>query len=163
MTGWGNATGLDKFPWDSTSKARVKALWADGESAGQIACAISAEFGRRVERNAVIGIIHRGKFESPMSKKPVDRSRKTPRRAPARMTYGPELPDITLPPAEGDAIRAFGRPVRLLDLGANACRWPLGDVRESGGVTFCNAAQYQSGPYCVPHMRCGTRPGAYRE
>lgn len=165
MTGWGNAVGLDKFPWTDISRARVKALWAEGVSALHIAAAISAEFFHKVERNAVIGIVHRGKFESPMSKKNLRvqaghsaRSNLAPRpggpRKPAVKRDGPELPDISLPAAEGDSLLAFGRAVPLLRLDDNGCKWPIGDR----DFVFCNAAQVDGLPYCVAHCRCAYRP-----
>lgn len=161
MTGWGNAV-LDKFPWNSTSLSRVKALYREGVSTRTIAVTVSAEF-QPVGRNAIIGIIHRNKFESPMSKthKPpgmASRSNlepppKRPRKAAVNRD-GPELPDISLPPIEGDALVAFGKPCRLVGLGDSSCRWPLGE-RE---FMFCNATAVEGHPYCVAHCRVGFRP-----
>lgn len=170
MTGWGNAVGLAKFPWTDISRARVKALWANGVSATNIAATFSAEHSRKVERGAVMGIIKRGKFESPMSKKNLrvqagqsSRSNLEPRpstpRKPAVKRDGPELPDITLPPVDGDAVLAFGKPCRLVDFGDSSCRWP---VTEERPMLFCNAVQYEAKgvtyPYCVDHCRCAYRP-----
>lgn len=165
MTGWGNAVGLAKFPWTDISRARVKALWAEGVSATSIAATFSAEHSRKVERGAVMGIIKRGKFESPMSKKNLrllaghsSRSNLEPRpstpRKPAVKRDGPELPDITLPPIAGDALLAFGKPCRLVDLSESSCRWPLGE-RE---FMFCNATAVEGHPYCVAHCRAAFRP-----
>lgn len=167
MTGWGNAVGLAKFPWTDISRARVKALWADGVSATSIAATFSAEHSRKVERGAVMGIIKRGKFESPMSKKNLrllaghsSRSNleprpSAPRKAAANKADGPELPDIALPPVDGDALLAFGKPCRLVDLADSSCRWPVGEDRP---MLFCNASAVEDRPYCVRHCRVAFRP-----
>jgi hypothetical protein len=161
MTGWGNAI-LDKFPWDSTSLARVKDLYREGVSTRQIAITISAEF-QSVGRNAVIGIIHRNKFESPMSKThklvgarsnlaPVPRKRT--REDAAKDNGPPKSKPIALPAVEGDALLAFGTPCRLVELRAQSCRWPLG-VKD---FMFCNAEQIEGFPYCERHRATSSRP-----
>ena len=133
---------------------RVREAWSRGVSARTIAADLTRD-GVATNRNAVIGIVHRHGFESPMSacnkpKRPAGTPR--PRRARAKpVPVPPPKPDwrgeIALPASEGDAIKAFGKPCRLWEL-VDGCRWPLGDTREAAGVTFCNAVQIKGLPYC---------------
>ena len=146
---------------------RVREAWGRGVSARAIAADLARD-GIPTNRNAVIGIVHRHRFESPMSacNKP-KRPAGTPRPRRARAKPVPVLPppkpdwrgEIALPASEGDAIKAFGKPCRLWEL-VDGCRWPLGDTREAAGVTFCNAVQVGGLPYCATHTRLAYQPYA---
>lgn len=59
--------------WTDARVARLKALWADGLSASQIA----DELGGRITRNAVLGKVHRLQLPT----------RKTKTRAPVRPSF----------------------------------------------------------------------------
>jgi hypothetical protein len=170
--------------WDKVAKTFVKSIWADislvarvrdmwglGISAANIANTFCGE-GLVTNRNAVIGLIHRHKFDGPMSRKnqalkpkpapkPRVRGSKAARMSDAALASRPK-PDwrgeLILPASEGDALVAFGKPCRVWELEPSSCRWPLGSERDKGGTTFCNDGAIEGMPYCGPHMRCATKP-----
>lgn len=49
--------------WTDEARTEAKRLWLDGFSAGVISETIRRDFGLRVSRNAVIGVIHRMKLQ----------------------------------------------------------------------------------------------------
>lgn len=168
--------------WDKAAKRVVKSIWADislvarvrdmwgrGVSAREIAAALCRELGKTITRESVMGLCHRRKFESPMSRtnKPHrQHGEPRPRRANhnaarkrAQLAVAPK-PDwrgeLKQPPSEGDALKAFGKACGLMD--RTGCAWPLGDVREPGGVTYCNAETPDGLHYCIGHARVMYRP-----
>ncbi len=70
------------FPWDDTSRARMKHLYlVDGLSAGLVADALAKEFSCSVSRSAVIGALHRLNIKRPTTAKPrVEKDRVMPPR-----------------------------------------------------------------------------------
>ncbi len=161
------ATWVVKPRWDDISRAVIRELWAKGESARRIAAELTERGlpdAKPVNRGAVMSVIHRHGYESPMSiknrPKPVPAAPRPKRSRYAKPddelhppTRGPVLP---LPPAEGDAARAFGVACRLVELRPTSCRWPLGQTRTPEGVTFCNA-EAPKGSYCEIHAQVAVR------
>lgn len=77
-------------------------------------------------------------------------ARRWPRRAPRITPVGnaapPGVPDD--PPAGG---------IRLVELQARSCRWPLGDPSHPG-FRYCGANSIAEGkPYCAAHARIAYR------
>lgn len=137
--------GVEFFDWTESTVIRLKSLWADGLTAGQI----SNELG--ATRNAVIGKVHRlglaGRARPPSPKKTVRvkseriapfRAPKPPRYAapkPHAETSGPFecteivdlLPDTDIPVEQRRTILTIER---------HQCRWPVGDPTSSD-FFFC--------------------------
>ena len=154
MSGWTNKRVLD-----------LTEMWSAGLSASQIA----ARFGD-ISRNAVIGKVHRlglpgrlvkvrtssrgfiiqpSNFNEPKPKKfqsqPPNPHADFVRRLEAEMKISIKHEPVE-PPADC-------RNVPLLDLHANACRWPTNDAAPGETHLFCGAEQEENSPYCAPHGR----------
>lgn len=145
--------------WTDDRVESLKALWADGYSATQIA----AEFGD-VSRNSVLSKIHRvGAAVRSKGYRHGDAPPKTKRKLPAptvavklRAFDATEIRDLP-PPSSDDATTAFGEPVDLFGLTAVMCRWP---INEGSPFMFCGAMPMPGTPYCSKHCACGfNRPG----
>ena len=145
--------------WTDELEARLKRLWREGLSGGQIAKTFSAELGRCVTRSAVIGKlnrlgvcrdvrprkdgVHAGALLSARLK-----SEHMRRRAPKR-----EAPSAVRParPRVGDAfVLADGQAgVAFMALEPHHCRWPCDGP--DGGTLFCGAPKRAGGSYCASH------------
>lgn len=153
--------------WTTAQIAEVARLWSEGRSASQIAVVLC------VTRNAVIGVVHRQKMPSRMTRV----------RAPATLVPPAEkqhrqrgktfaLANGWRPPIFRSPIPVKARPVpqdflgvSLLDLAwvdgipAN-CRYAHGD----GPFVFCGQDVQQHSSYCPEHHRiCYGRPAATPE
>lgn len=56
-----------------------------------------------------------------------------------------------------DPSARASRACSLLELTADTCRWPVGDVGEPG-FFFCGQPPLEGAPYCGPHCRKAFRP-----
>lgn len=138
--------------WSDDRVATLCKLWFDGLSASQIARRLGG-----VTRNAVIGKIHRlglgGRGGSQTSRPSCRASRVRVRRArhaPAACTRpAPATPVASLPEEPGIAAD-------LIQLGAHACKWPIGDPKRSD-FSFCGRPA--EGRYCTVHAQLSVRPG----
>ena len=62
--------------------------------------------------------------------------------------------------------KKFKRPISIIPIrlhpldkiGANDCRWPIGDLK-TGDLHFCGAKTTGIGPYCVEHTRVAFTAG----
>lgn len=116
--------------WTDERIDELKVLWAEGLTTGEI--------GKRlgVSKNAVVGKAHRLGLKGRPS--PIKRNGAAePAAKPARQKAAPAKE----PPKK---IRS------VVDLSAQACRWPIGDPREPG-FHFCGAPSIPSKPYCAEH------------
>lgn len=124
---------------------RVKRLWADGLSAGQIA----RQLGNGFTRSAILGKLSReGVLRKKRQHTSPNQSRAQPRARPKtsqRLEVHPV--EVRLPvasPATGG--------VPMLDLSSRACRWPLWDHKETGAPDFPHCGQHKTvGVYCEKH------------
>jgi GcrA cell cycle regulator len=146
--------------WTDTRIEHLKALWAYGRSASEIAGLLG-----EVTRNAVIGKVHRLGLagRKTTSRQPAPR-RTSPRRdrsgrvelrqPPARFvrTSSPLPPDN--PP-----VAALMLPLRQLR--DDQCRWPVGDPRKAG-FGFCGCQKGPGVPYCGHHAAIAYNPAARR-
>ena len=141
--------------WSDTRVTALQSLWLDGLSASQIAKQLGG-----LTRNAVIGKVHRlglsgrrrpsepGRLE----RQPRPRTPAPPRPLSAKgRPKPPPLPSRSEPPPEGPGLVSS-----MVQLGAHACKWPIGDPK-SEAFTFCGRAS--EGRYCLAHERLGTRAG----
>lgn len=161
--------------WTDERVEILKKLWSEGRTAAEIA----SELGG-VTRNAVIGKAHRLKLsgraspiqQSAKKPKPANSNaqqtakkdkpakvaavkkiaaapaarpdRKEVQKAVQQSVIAPVLPEVI---SEKDKNR---KRVALVDLGANQCRWPLGDPREKG-FGFCGCRSDAGEIYCAEH------------
>lgn len=159
------------FDWTPESVVQLKALWADGLSAG----AIAAEMGG-LSRNAVIGKVHRlgltgravmraprapapprpqrqAPFRPSAPKPPPQPKYAAPKKAATDDDTGLESDGIT------DIVEDTDIPVAqrktLIELRADSCRWPVGDPASSDfffcGDTSAKRSDVKPMPYCPKH------------
>jgi GcrA cell cycle regulator len=153
------------FDWSDEAVARLKALWADGYSAAQVAAILGCD-----SRSAVCGKI--GRLGITRDGKPVlteeekrqrqeeyNASRRQNRRVllrPGRSSaYGGDLQvvhdhGLHEAPAIDDLAIPKAQRRTLLELTQNTCRWPVGDPG-SPDFFFCGAAPKHNMPYCPTH------------
>ena len=140
-------------PWNDKMVEKLKKLWADGLSAGQIADRIPG-----VTRNAVIGKVHRLGLEgrNTRSRKPSSkRQRRPPEQSPWR-GYRPRkkkpMPEFELAPlppaAEYDVARKT-----LQELGDRECHWPISDPKIPGPLYCAVSPCVRGTDYCEVHFR----------
>ena len=138
--------------WTDERITLLKALWADGLSAGQIA----GELGG-ITRNAVIGKVHRLGLVGRAARTP--RAASTPRapryvpRPAVRQSgdFPPVAPEPE-PPAVVDDLEIPAEQRRtLLQLTPDTCRWPIGEP-STPDFYFCGAKP-GDGVYCPHHAR----------
>jgi GcrA cell cycle regulator len=141
--------------WTDESIALLRKLWAEGVSAS----AIAAQLGGGISRSAVLGKINRlrrlASSEMPSKTRPRNTALREspndlPPAAPARRPRGQREPQ-----SERLCAAAKARGKRLLELGNDSCRWPLGNPG-TARFLFCGAAGADLGrgiPYCPRHMR----------
>lgn len=163
--------------WTDDQVLKLRALWADGLSAGQIA----RQLGPGHNRNTVIGKVHRlGIVRSPEAAKPTMRaqaartatqsrttpaSAPTPRKpAPARQAAPPAAaPAVSLAPepTSSSAPLPESSPSTLVQLDTSCrCRWPLtgfGTDRpmlDGADTLFCGALRRaEDDEYCPSHRK----------
>jgi GcrA cell cycle regulator len=140
--------------WTDARTERLKALWADGRAASEIAALLG-----KVTRNAVIGKVHRLGLagRKTTSRKSVPR-RTSPRcsglrQPPARFVR----PATSLLPPPPPPAAALMLPLRQLR--GDQCRWPVGDPREAG-FGFCGCRKAAGVPYCAYHAAIAYNPAA---
>jgi len=132
--------------WSDEDKQTIKALWAEGLSATQIARQMP---GKRT-RNAVLGVVHRMKLSSRISAKgglrPVRVSRPPqPKPAPVADTPAP-APEDPGP---------MHPPLTTLTVRDHHCKWPY-DV--GADYHYCGAKPHKDHPFCEYHCRKAYQP-----
>jgi len=141
---------MSDVTWSEDRVTTLSKLWLEGLSASQIAKRLGG-----VTRNAVIGKVHRLGLSGRSApagtpRTTILRARKAPRRAPAPRPQRPAIVVIAAPP-EGPGLVHDMR-----QLGAHACKWPIGDPKEDS-FSFCGRPA--EGRYCTAHERVGVRAG----
>ena len=139
--------------WTPDRRAVVEKLWGRGFTTREIALELNDRFGMTVERNAVIGLIHRAGFKRP------------PMRAPDSPTPLPKARPLPRPqPVVKPKPRKPRSPgfldLDIFDLREGDCRWPHGD---HAPYTFCGQPKVEGRSYCAEHHRLGTNPGERRD
>jgi GcrA cell cycle regulator len=155
--------------WTLAISEEMRALWRGGDTATQIAEAISHKYAY-VTRNAVIGKLSRlGESEKtrniqPVQKEPgkpryVPRDRK-PKLRPLSFGKGSINPEAIAPTSENLDANLFlpeSRPMTLMELTKYACRWPCGTPGEST-FRFCGADAMDEKSYCFTHFKLSRVP-----
>ncbi len=124
--------------WTDERVTLLKQLWGEGKTAAEIAKVL----GDGITRNAVIGKAHRLKLSSRLS--PIQQNTV---KKPKSEAQPPRLfkPQVRLPEFKGNQVK-------MVDLGANSCRWPNGDPQEEN-FSFCGCSAVAGLPYCEEHCR----------
>ena len=157
--------GAVDIGWTDERVAQLRKLWREtGKSASEIA----RELGGGLNRNAVIGKVHRLGLEGRASANPLGRPKLgKPLPSPAGLSARgivpkkqaaprPDLPkaaQVIVPappapkPAEPKAKPAPPLRVQLVDMTSGQCKWPEGD----GPFTFCGHRRHADTPYCREH------------
>ena len=146
---------MSNAAWSDDRVTTLSKLWLDGLSASQIAKQLGG-----VTRNAVIGKVHRlglsgrGAPSAPTRapRLAAPRPRRPVRAAVPTARPSPPAPTSQLMPTPEEP----GLVDTLVQLGAHACKWPIGDPK-SPGFSFCG--RRTDGRYCEAHERLGVRPG----
>lgn len=159
--------------WTDERVELLKQLWADGQSAGQIA----AELGG-VTRNGVIGKVHRlglagrakrdtdygvkrerkprtdrpGRIKAIATKAEETAAQKRYAKAEAATEPSPEIIENIAPAPQRRT---------LLELNDDTCRWPIGDPA-TPEFFFCGAKPLTGLPYCNYHSRVAYAPAERR-
>jgi len=136
--------------WTDLRVDRLKALWAEGLSASEIAERLNG-----VTRNAVLGKLHRLHLLGGRKPQPGASGPKPGRTRMARPIRPPAeaRPPAALQPAPpaSACIDLPGLVRRLEALRRHQCHWPLGDPKAQD-FAFCGRWK-ATGPYCDDHRR----------
>ena len=159
--------------WTDERVETLKRMWAEGQSASQIA----KELGG-VTRNAVIGKVHRlglsGRAAPSQPARTVAATFRTTRPRPAAAAPAPAPTQPSAPrrleavqpkPVEPAApvpapIPDLPGTATVMTLGAHMCKWPIGDP-SSREFSFCGRRSSE-GVYCVEHARVAYQPQVRR-
>ena len=173
--------------WTDERVETLKKLWAEGQSASQIANELGG-----VTRNAVIGKVHRlglasraqpkaeAKAAEPAAKKP---AKPKPVEAPAAAAPPPPppppqprpvaarppqvRPGFPHPPAPSEPlvdlveVDAAALKLSLMELNERTCKWPIGDPSK-GEFYFCGHPAAPGKPYCSSHVAAAYQPMSSR-
>ena len=177
--------------WTDERVETLKKMWADGQSASQIA----KELGG-VTRNAVIGKVHRlglsnrnggGGTSKPAEKKAAPAKSKAQAKPAAKAEDDDEPAPIPMSAAR-KAIIPAGQPlppqpsaneiapealakvaevekgskkISLMELTERTCKWPVGDPA-TDDFWFCGLPVKQGKPYCEAHVGVAFQPMSSR-
>ena len=149
---------MSESGWSETRVTTLSQLWQDGLSASQIARQLGG-----VTRNAVIGKVHRlglsGRAPAAAPSRAPRTATPRPKRPRRIATAAPPLRKSTAGlPAQAYAPAPEGPGLigDMAQLGAHACKWPIGDPK-SPDFSFCG--RQADGRYCATHEQTGVRPG----
>lgn len=147
--------------WSPERVEILKALWANGLSAGRIADQL-----RGVTRNAVIGKVHRLGLPGRVRRSANRSSVRRPRR-PRTRTRPNRLPRSSAP-THAAPTRLAARPIEdiavpvplgvtLMKLTDSMCKWPIGDPAHDN-FHFCGHRPFGGHSYCEYHARVAYQP-----
>lgn len=170
--------------WTDERVETLKTLWAEGQSASQIAKVLGG-----VTRNAVIGKVHRLGLASRTASKPepakaakdapAPKAKQkaaekvepaTPKEKPKPVTaHKPPVVTSTFPhpPAPSEPlvdladVDAAAKQLSLLELNERTCKWPIGDPSK-GEFYFCGHTVAPGKPYCASHVAAAYQPMSSR-
>lgn len=159
---------MTDFVWTDERIEKLRQLWAEGLSAGQIAARFPG-----ASRNAIIGKAHRlglskravGKRNDlnlvapkPATVKPLVGSAQFARKKadPAKMA---EVKAIENKPAPAGLPKPLF--VKLFELERNDCRWPVTGEKEN--TLFCGHNVDRGSSYCAGHHRLSIGKGTASE
>ena len=142
--------------WDDERVELLRRLWADGNSAGQIA----SRLGGAVTRNAVIakvwrlGLSGRSTTSRAPMRKRVSPAQKAHRQKLHKLFFAPRerQPDVTFIDIHEPVPIPPRQRKTLQQLDEHHCRWPVGDPRQPD-FHFCGAEREPGVAYCQMHQR----------
>lgn len=144
--------------WSQAATDKMTELWGAGVSASIIADRLTAEFGRTLTRNAVLGRA----FRIGLPGRPTTESRAVrvygPRPQPVRLRrkLEREIAALNVAPSICDQAIPLEQRKSLEQLTPHTCRWPVGDVGEDG-FFFCGDDPVKDRPYCAGHCAVAYR------
>lgn len=147
---FGGLPERDKIGWTDERVEKLKSLWADGWSAGQI----EKELERAFSRSAILGKLHHlGMLANKNSAVTIPRRREPVIRSPLinTLAIADRSKSVEVHPPESQGVA-------LLDLENHHCRYPIGDPQERD-FHFCGgpADLEQGRSYCPYHARLAYR------
>lgn len=176
--------------WTDERVEKLQQMWADGQSAAQIAKALGG-----VTRNAVIGKVHRLGLSNRAGAAPAKPEKAEPKPAPKETQPAPEpraekpapapapaaapaRPKIVpagqpLPPqpsaneispealASVREVEKKARRLTLMELTERTCKWPIGDPA-TDDFWFCGLSAQPGKPYCEAHVGVAFQPMSAR-
>jgi GcrA cell cycle regulator len=137
--------------WTDERVEQLKALWADGLSASQIARILG-----NVTRNAVIGKVHRLGLAGRAGPARAERPRNVAHRSVARAQI--KEPEIV---EEDPIVLEDGHFATVLTINDRMCHWPIGDPADTA-FHFCGRKPKMGSPYCEAHARKAYQPQIQR-
>ena len=167
------------FEWNDTRIRQLKKMWADGESAGEIAATLGG-----LSRNAIIGKIYRlglsnrdpvpaVKMDKPKGKKqpkvasttalPSGQNKLPLRRPPVVRAGHPLPPQPAANEISEDVLRTAAetlkkaKKISLMELTEKTCKWPVGDP-STDDFWFCGLDSETGKPYCKAHNDVAFHP-----
>ena len=167
------------FEWNDTRIRQLKKMWADGESAGEIAATLGG-----LSRNAIIGKIYRlglsnrdpvpaVKIDKPKGKKqpkvasttalPSGQNKLPLRRPPVVRAGEPLPPQPAANEISEDVLRTAAetlkkaKKISLMELTEKTCKWPVGDP-STDDFWFCGLDSETGKPYCKAHNDVAFHP-----
>lgn len=151
--------------WTAERVERLKSLCESGLSAS----AIARNLGADISRNAVIGKVHRmhltllGTPSSTAARRLTEgiARRKKARRSVALQRREPKIKSQPMPPDPPIAGAPAPLMLKIADLTASSCRWPIGDPQHAD-FGFCGHAKQDGLPYCEDHARKAYSPAVSR-
>lgn len=120
------------------TEKKIIAKWKDGKTTSQI----GADLG--VTKSTISGILARLRAKGVDVGREKD-ERKCVKSKEARAAREEAL--ITPPPPPPPEV---GR-ITIMDLKRTTCRWPYGDPRQAGGLTYCGSKVTKGCVYCEAH------------
>jgi GcrA cell cycle regulator len=159
--------------WNDERIEALKKLWADGLSASQIQRELGA-----ATRNMIIGKVHRlglSGRQSPLGRAPraravlvraartlADNGKDSSLTQRIKHRLAPPPPALVVvpaapEPAPPDPVPPAGQRCSVMELTADACRWPIGDP-QSPEFSFCGDMAIDGRPYCARHFRMAYVP-----
>lgn len=169
------AASQDPGFWTWALTESVKAMWAEGKSAGVIAREI------KTSRNAVIGKLHRLGLKRPQVKGGTEAQRRAAkdnlRRGKPSRLVAKAFPQLVKTPKANKAPRIVldTRPeapdpgpgiVRFLDRSSKQCAWPKWSEGTPLDEKMCCGQPVEEGrhfPYCAHHLRLNMGRGTHGE
>jgi GcrA cell cycle regulator len=165
---------IERLPWTKERIEALRALHAQGWTGSQIARWLGG-----VSRNAVIGKLHRlglrghDQLRTPIAQRATEarrgRAERAERAKQKRAAPKPEVrpdPKVCVPKPAPDAVVepdvVFETGLRLEQLPAGACKWPIG-VDADGVHVFCGGPRKGEGPYCAHHAAMATTRATVHE
>jgi GcrA cell cycle regulator len=129
-------------PWTYERIETLKSLWAEGQTASQIAKVLGG-----ASRSAVCAKVHRLKLK-PRASDEHRSAEQRQRRSKPTLVIAPKPKVLENEPAA--LLQDDGSPFGTLAIRDGLCRWRHGDVRESG-VHYCAHPIKPHSPYCPFH------------